>query len=119
MSSGTPSVIANAAAHLQVLQKIGLCICLWDVTWASEGLIGHGTGLVNVNVEFRLVVFRPFKGEVLQGRITSCTQDGINSMCALIFACLEILANSAVAPVRTDFFDDIFVPFTELPDEAT
>jgi len=63
----------------QVIQKIGLCICLWDVTWASEGLIGHGTGLVNVNVEFRLVVFRPFKGEVLLGRITSGTQDGINS----------------------------------------
>ncbi|KAJ9156998.1 RNA polymerase III subunit Rpc25 [Coniochaeta hoffmannii] len=83
----------------KVIQKIGLCICLWDITWASEGLIGHGTGLVNVNVEFRLVVFRPFKNEVLQGRITSCTQDGIN--------------------IRTDFFDDIFVPFTELPDEAT
>ena len=63
----------------QVIQKIGLCICLWDVTWASEGLISHGTGLVNVNVEFRLVVFRPFKGEVLLGRITSGTQDGINS----------------------------------------
>ncbi|KAK1764569.1 RNA polymerase III subunit Rpc25-domain-containing protein [Phialemonium atrogriseum] len=83
----------------KVIQKIGLCICLWDVLWSSEGLIGHGTGLVNVNVEFRLVVFRPFKGEVLLGRITSGTQDGIN--------------------IRTDFFDDIFVPFTELPDEAT
>lgn len=63
----------------KVIQKIGLCICLWDVLWASEGLIGHGTGLVNVNVEFRLVVFRPFKGEVMLGRITSGTQDGINS----------------------------------------
>lgn len=36
---------------IQVIQKIGLCICLWDVLWASEGLIGHGTGLVNVNGE--------------------------------------------------------------------
>lgn len=33
----------------QVIQKIGLCICLYDILWASEGLIGHGTGLVNVN----------------------------------------------------------------------
>lgn len=33
----------------QVIQKIGLCICLYDVLWSSEGLIGHGTGLVNVN----------------------------------------------------------------------
>jgi len=32
-----------------VIQKIGLCICLYDLLSASEGLIGHGTGLVNVN----------------------------------------------------------------------
>jgi DNA-directed RNA polymerase subunit E'/Rpb7 len=30
-------------------------------------------------VEFRIVVFRPFKGEVLQGRITSGTQAGVHS----------------------------------------
>ncbi|CAM1503033.1 Fc.00g078090.m01.CDS01 [Cosmosporella sp. VM-42] len=80
----------NAKYSNKVIQKIGLCICLYDVLWASEGLIGHGTGLVNVNVEFRMVVFRPFKGEVMLGRIRSSTPAGIN--------------------LRTDFFDDIFVP---------
>lgn len=42
---------APAKTHLsvQVVQKIGLCISLYDVLWTSEGLIGHGTGLVNVN----------------------------------------------------------------------
>ncbi|KAJ2959583.1 hypothetical protein NQ176_g11109 [Zarea fungicola] len=79
----------------KVIQKIGLCICLYDILWTSEGLIGNGTGLVNVNVEFRMIVFRPFKGEVMVGRIRSSTPAGIN--------------------VRTDFFDDIFVPFEELP----
>jgi DNA-directed RNA polymerase III subunit RPC8 len=79
-----------------VIQKIGLCVCLYDLLWASEGLIGHGTGLVNVNgkfyylgmninflterkVEFRLIVFRPFKHEVLIGMISSSDQWGINS----------------------------------------
>ena len=33
----------------QVIQKIGLCICVYDVLSASDGLIGHGTGIVNVN----------------------------------------------------------------------
>jgi DNA-directed RNA polymerase III subunit RPC8 len=33
----------------QVVQKIGLCVTLYDILWTSEGLIGHGTGLVNVN----------------------------------------------------------------------
>ncbi|KAK6081720.1 RNA polymerase III subunit Rpc25 [Seiridium cupressi] len=39
----------NAKYSNRVLQKIGLCICMYDLLWASEGLIGHGTGLVNVN----------------------------------------------------------------------
>ncbi len=36
---------------LQVIQKVGLCICMYDLLKASDGLIGHGTGLVNVNGE--------------------------------------------------------------------
>ena len=32
-----------------MIQKIGLCICLYDILKASDGLIGHGTGIVNVN----------------------------------------------------------------------
>ena len=38
----------------KVIQKIGLCICLYDLLWASEGLMGHGTGIVNVNGKFNL-----------------------------------------------------------------
>jgi DNA-directed RNA polymerase III subunit RPC8 len=34
---------------LQVIQKIGLCISFYDLLESSDGLIGHGTGLVNVN----------------------------------------------------------------------
>lgn len=39
----------NAKYSNKVIQKIGLCICMYDLLWASEGLIGHGTGMVNVN----------------------------------------------------------------------
>ncbi|UKZ81343.1 hypothetical protein TrVFT333_009115 [Trichoderma virens FT-333] len=88
----------NAKYANKVVQKIGLCISLYDVLWTSEGLIGHGTGLVNVNVEFRMIVFRPFKGEVMLGRIRSSTPSGIH--------------------LRTDFFDDIFIPYEELPQGA-
>jgi DNA-directed RNA polymerase III subunit RPC8 len=49
-------------------------------------------------VEFRMIVFRPFKGEVMLGRIRSSTPSGIH--------------------LRTDFFDDIFVPYEELPQGA-
>ncbi|KAH7258324.1 DNA-directed RNA polymerase III complex subunit Rpc25 [Fusarium solani] len=88
----------NAKYSNKVIQKIGLCICLYDLQWASEGLIGHGTGLVNVNVEFRMVVFRPFKGEVMMARISTSTPEGIH--------------------LQTDFFADIFVSYEYLPPGA-
>lgn len=40
--------------------------------------------------KFRLLVFKPFAGEVLVGRIRSCTEEGIS--------------------VSLTFFDDIFIP---------
>ncbi|KAH6854513.1 RNA polymerase III subunit Rpc25-domain-containing protein [Chaetomium sp. MPI-CAGE-AT-0009] len=86
----------NSKYANKVVQKIGLCICLWDILWTSEGLIGQGDGMVNINVEFRVVVFRPYKGEVIAARIMDQSPEGIN--------------------LATDFFDDIFVPWTELPE---
>lgn len=35
----------------KVIQKIGLCIGFYDLLNSSDGLIGHGTGLVCVNGE--------------------------------------------------------------------
>ncbi len=49
----------NSKYANKVVQKIGLCICLWDILWTSEGLIGQGDGMVNVNSThplFHLVV---------------------------------------------------------------
>ena len=81
----------------KVIQKIGLCIGVFDILEAGDGRIGHGTGIVNVNggdsdtrfsqirsnnwhvVLFRLVVFRPFQGEILQGKIASASPTGIRS----------------------------------------
>ncbi|OTB06553.1 hypothetical protein M426DRAFT_112426 [Hypoxylon sp. CI-4A] len=88
----------NAKYSNRVIQKIGLCICMYDLLYASEGLIGHGSGMVNVNVEFRMLVFRPFKGETLFGRITEASKDGIK--------------------LRTDFFEEIFVEYKELPEDT-
>jgi DNA-directed RNA polymerase III subunit RPC8 len=42
------------------------------------------------------VVFRPFKHEVMLGRISSATEEGIR--------------------VRTQFFDQIFIPTSNLPE---
>lgn len=33
---------------IEVVQKVGLCICMYDLLKASDGLIGHGNGNLNV-----------------------------------------------------------------------
>jgi hypothetical protein len=51
---GKPSVEAikdaiNDKYSNKIVPGVGLCIALWDLLSTTEGLIGHGTGLVNVN----------------------------------------------------------------------
>jgi DNA-directed RNA polymerase III subunit RPC8 len=69
--------VVNEKYSNKIVPGIGLCICMWDLISATEGLIGHGTGLVNVNIEFRMTVFRPFRGEILYGRIKTSNNEGI------------------------------------------
>jgi len=78
----------------KVLHEVGLCVCMWDLLSASEGLINAGDSRVHVDVTFRMVVFRPFKGEILQGTIAKVNQDGIR--------------------LSVDFFNDIWVPHSGL-----
>jgi DNA-directed RNA polymerase III subunit RPC8 len=68
----------NAKYADKVIHKIGLCVGFHSLISASEGLIGHGTGIVNVNVDFRLIVFRPFKGEIIRGSIAHSTEAGLH-----------------------------------------
>jgi len=74
----------------KVIQKVGLCICFYDLLTATEGLIGHGSGVINVKVTFRLIIFRPFRGEVLEGTISESSPAGIR--------------------LHIELFDDITVP---------
>ncbi|KAF2397595.1 hypothetical protein EJ06DRAFT_498800 [Trichodelitschia bisporula] len=75
----------------KVIQNVGLCICFWELLKASEGLIGQSDGMVNVNVVFRAIVFRPFKGEIIQGVILEgSTAEGLR--------------------IGLDFFSDIWIP---------
>lgn len=69
----------------KVIPNIGLCVCVWDITDASEGLIGQYDGYVNINVEFHMVVFRPHRGEVIQARIKEQTSQGMRRELYLLF----------------------------------
>ncbi|GAB7364966.1 hypothetical protein MBLNU230_g5750t1 [Neophaeotheca triangularis] len=86
----------NAKYADKVIPKIGLCVGVYKIDSCSDGLIGHsGTGIVNVHVDFQLVVFRPFKGEV-------------------ILAQTNYLDEETGVWLKTDFFDEIVVPPEQL-----
>ncbi|KAF2465025.1 uncharacterized protein BDR25DRAFT_306883 [Lindgomyces ingoldianus] len=89
----------NAKYSNKVIYDIGLCICVWDLMGASDGMIGHGTGLINVTVEFRMLVFRPFRGEILSGKIKHSDQDGIT--------------------MDLDFTSEVYIPAENLPPNST
>ncbi len=61
----------------KVLPNIGLCITLYDLVELGDSFIYPSEGSVHIKVKFRMVVFRPFKGEILVGRVRSCTEQGV------------------------------------------
>lgn len=73
----------------KVVFNVGLCIALFDITSIGDEFIFPSDGGSHIQVEFRYIVFRPFVGQVLTGKIRSSTQVGIH--------------------VSMDFFDDIFI----------
>ncbi|XP_035696030.1 DNA-directed RNA polymerase III subunit RPC8-like [Branchiostoma floridae] len=74
----------------KVVYNVGLCIALFDITKLEDSFIFPGDGASHTRVHFRYVVFRPFMDEILQGRIRSCSREGVH--------------------VSLGFFDDILIP---------
>jgi DNA-directed RNA polymerase subunit E'/Rpb7 len=58
---------------------------LYDILEVDSGFIFPGDGGAHIEIKFRLVVFRPFVGEVLSGKIRSSTEEGI---CGKLFVLL-------------------------------
>ena len=63
---------------------------------------------------FRLVVFRPFDGEILSGRIRSSSQEGVHGM-ILLRASYQMYGYL----VSMGFFNDILIPPALLPEDTT
>ncbi|KAK7061107.1 DNA-directed RNA polymerase III complex subunit Rpc25 [Paramarasmius palmivorus] len=83
----------------KVLHDVGLCISVFDITEAGEGKVRYGDGFLWYRVVFRMVVFRPFIGEVLVGKVKSSDPESIR--------------------VSLGFFDDIYIPSIYLPQPST
>lgn len=88
----------NTKYSNKIVHDLGLCICLYDLAHFEDPIVFPGEGAIFTRVEFRLMIFRPFIGEVLQGKVQSCDEDGIR--------------------ISVGFFDDIFVPNTCLKSDC-
>lgn len=74
----------------RVITNLGLAVAVWDLLDIQDGLLKPGDGAAYVEVKFRMVIWKPFVGEILSGWVADCTPEGIK--------------------VRMEFFDEIFIP---------
>lgn len=74
----------------KVVANLGLCVSVYDIVAVEGGFIFPGEGCSTYKVSFRLLMFRPFTGEVLVGKISGYDEKGLQ--------------------VSLDFFSDICIP---------
>lgn len=74
----------------KVISNLGLALEVWDILAIADGLLKPGDGGAYVDVQFRVVVWKPFIGEILTGWVADCSAEGIK--------------------VRMEFFDEVFIP---------
>ncbi|VFQ65222.1 unnamed protein product [Cuscuta campestris] len=79
----------------KVIPKLGLCISVYDIRSIHGGFILPRDGASTYTVKFRLIMFRPFVGEVIAARLKESTENGLR--------------------LSLGFFDDIYVPAALLP----
>jgi DNA-directed RNA polymerase III subunit RPC8 len=73
-----------------VLLDVGLCIGFYDFEEVGDPYVYPAEGACHQYVRFRLIVFRPFVGEAIIGRVYKVTSEGLH--------------------VSLNFFSDIFIP---------
>lgn len=79
----------------KVIEDLGLCISVYDIISIDGGFVVAGEGAPTYMVVFRLIMFRPFVGEVISAKLKESDTNGL---------CLTL-----------GFFDDIYIPVDALP----
>lgn len=82
-----------------MLLDVGLCISFYDFVEVGDPMVYPAEGGAHMQVKFRLVVFRPFPGEIIVGKVMECSSLGLK--------------------VSTGFFQDIIVPAHQLQNPST
>ncbi|CAM9314558.1 unnamed protein product [Chrysoparadoxa australica] len=86
----------------RVLLDVGLCICLHDFISIGEAYIYPGEGSVHYKARFRLLVFKPFVGEILTGKLTSSSKSGITVSLGRFFESITVPSYLLQTPSEYD-----------------
>ncbi|XP_020571201.1 DNA-directed RNA polymerase III subunit RPC8 [Phalaenopsis equestris] len=78
----------------KIIANLGLCISVYDILSMDGGFIYPGDGCSSYEVVIRLVMFQPFIGEILTGKIEESNSDGLR--------------------LSLGFYNDIYVPVHQL-----
>ncbi|XAR61141.1 DNA-directed RNA polymerase [Bertholletia excelsa] len=82
----------------KVIANLGLCISLYDIRSIDGGFIFPGDGASTYTVHFRLIMFRPFIGEVIGAKLKESDSNGLR--------------------LSLGFFEDIYIPAHLLPNPS-
>ncbi|WVQ83164.1 hypothetical protein IAT38_005302 [Cryptococcus sp. DSM 104549] len=94
-----PAVTIEDSLNKKFANKLvpdkGLALSVYDILTAEDGKVTWGNGLMYYKVSFRLLLFAPFHGELLVGRVMSITRSYIR--------------------ISLGFFQDIYILQSLLP----
>ncbi|RVW54943.1 DNA-directed RNA polymerase III subunit RPC8 [Vitis vinifera] len=118
----------------KVIANLGLCISVYDIRSIDGGFVFPGDGASTYTVEFRLVMFRPFVGEIITAKLKESDANGLQYLGSAVESCKSlsssivevaclVLKDSLVVPclsevafeVSLGFFDDIYIPVHLMP----
>jgi len=83
----------------KVIAKLGLCVSLYDIRSIKGGFIFPSDGAPTYTVVFRLIMFRPFEGEIIAAKLKESNSTGLR--------------------LSLGFFDDIYIPGQLFPDRSS
>lgn len=79
----------------KVIAKLGLCISVYDIKSIDGGFVLPVEGAPTYTVVFRMVMFRPYVGEIIPAKLKDSNKKGLQ--------------------LSLGFFDDIYIPSYAMP----
>lgn len=89
---------------------IMMIISIIDIADISEPKIVPGTGEAQYDISYRAIIFRPFRGEVVDGLVSSVVSNGF----FVDVAGLSVFVSKAVSPIAEHLEQDGLASFGRL-----